>query len=106
MDRAHFGRSLFYAHAVFQSCDCPEKSAALICAWPNGHRQNGPQLRGPAGARTLFDMKLEVLRHHADDRKLLIVESDRIANQIGLSAESTLPQSVAQHRDRRLASFV
>src|SRR6185369_7957232 len=106
MDRAQLGRSLVHAHAVFQSCDCPEESAALICAWSNRHRQHSPQLRGPAGARALFDMKLKIRRHHADDCKLLIIESDRIANQIRLSAESTLPQSIAQHCDGRLAAFV
>src|SRR6185503_18189395 len=106
MDRAQLGRRLVHTHAVLQACDCTEKSATFIRTWSNCHRQNSPELRRTAGTRTLFDVKLKTLRHHADDGVLRVVEVDRLTHDPSLSAETALPQSVAEHGHRSLAAFV
>src|SRR5215216_1958713 len=106
MDSAQLGHSLLYTYAILQACDCPKKSAALICAWSNRHRQDGPEFGRTACARTLFDVKLKIRRHHADHCELLTIECYRLANHTRLTTEPTLPQCVTEHSDWRLICLI
>src|SRR5215208_5982613 len=106
MNRAQFGGRLVHTHSILQERNRAKESSALVCATANRHWQYGPKLRGPARARTLFDVKLKTRRHHAYDREFFIVESYRLANHTCLTAESTLPQGVTEHCYGRLICFI
>ena len=42
----------------------------------------------------------EVFRHNADDREVLHVDPNRLADDVGFPSEVSLPHAIADHRDR------
>src|ERR1051326_1347378 len=96
---------MVHRHAIFQARDSREKATAFVGAWSSRHRKYGPQFRRPAGAGASLDVKLKTRRHHADHGVLFVVECDGLAHHTGLTTKATLPQSIAEHSNRRFAFF-
>src|SRR5436190_6411428 len=100
-DCVHLGPSLFQSDPGFQACDAIK--ARMITAilpicffrhWINGRPQ------------AAFIWKSETGWCYSHDGVWLVVECDRLINDVGIAAESRLPKRIAQHNDVWSAWFV
>jgi hypothetical protein len=110
LDRIELSSALGDRHARFQPADGGEVEVALSLSLLVGDCQRHPhivlQRELKTGNQVRATGKLKSFRHYADDLRVLTGERKRLAEHIWVAAEMSLPESVADDRDRRAIRHV
>jgi hypothetical protein len=93
----HVVLRLRHGDAGFQP---PDRGPAVIAAVLADQILGSEVDRREQLARTFArDWKYEAARQHADDLPARLVQSNRLADDVGRAAEAALPEAVAEHHD-------
>src|SRR5262249_40689028 len=90
-DRAHLFLRLIDRHSLFEPTDHCQAKFSALAQLLRRESQRQPYI----GRRR----KLKSWRHHPNDRVALLIERQRLSNQIWVRAESPPPQAMADDRD-------
>ena len=71
-----------------------------------GDPKRYPDVGGFACLRASSNVPAKIGRHHADNRRRLLVESDPASDDVAVATESSLPESITDHSDARLSFAV
>src|SRR2546426_108585 len=97
-ERVHFSLGLIECHTWPQDTNGAQEPPGVHARIRTEHHWQ-PKLRAFRDEGILFDKEIKTFRHYANDRVRLAIEREGLADDVSLTAEVFLPETISQHRD-------